>query len=137
MRTFRPFITTALAIALAGTVILPKALPSSTAQAAKPAATHSAVHTDLRKDINCSPVHVVVWVGSRVHVQCASSIGGIRYFALPLSSSSVNQVLALLNSAQVAGRTLSITYDSSDTSGSAFGCAASDCRTIQAVGFGN
>jgi hypothetical protein len=92
----------------------------------------------ISKDISCVPVQVVVFTTApRMHVRCASAVGGIVYFAQSTSNSSLAaRVLSLLTTAQVAGRTLVIRYDPADTSGAAIGCLISDCRLIQAVGFG-
>jgi hypothetical protein len=90
------------------------------------------------QDISCVPVQVVVFTTApRMHVRCASAVGGIVYFAQSTSNSALaSRVLAVLTTAQVAGRTLVIRYNPADTSGAAIGCLVSDCRLIQAVGFG-
>ena len=87
----------------------------------------------------CTPVNVTVYgTGSkRIHVKCAQSVNGIRYFALSSSDSALMaRVLGLITSAQIGGRTLSILYDPADLSGQAWGCANSDCRVLRAAGFG-
>ena len=87
----------------------------------------------------CTPVNVSVYsLGSkRIHVKCAQSVNGIRYFALSSSDSALMaRVLSLITSAQIGGRTLSILYDPADLSGQAWGCANSDCRILRAAGFG-
>ena len=86
--------------------------------------------------VSCIPASVATFE-DRVHVECASSIAGIRFFAAPTNNPAhAARVLSTLSAAQVAGRTLDILYDPSDTSGSDFNCLESDCRTIKAVGFG-
>jgi hypothetical protein len=85
---------------------------------------------------SCTPVGVVAYA-RRVHVQCSAPVSGVSYFAASTADpSNAARVLSLISTAQVAGRTLSILYDPADTSGTAIGCQASDCRLIQAVGFG-
>ena len=86
---------------------------------------------------NCRPNQIMVF-DNRVHVECASSIGRIKFFAFPSADQAkVSRVLSVLSTAQVAGRTLSVLYDPADSSGPAFGCLSSDCRPIQGIGFGN
>jgi hypothetical protein len=116
-----------------GALALPRLLPGGSAQAAHPANPPA-----LQKGISCNPIQVEVWITSpRVHVRCASSTGGIQYFAVSTRNPAVAaRVLTVLTAAQVAGRTLNITYDPADTSGTNIGCGASDCRLIEAVGFG-
>jgi hypothetical protein len=123
----------AVLVGVLGALALPRLLPGGSVQAA-----HPAVPPALSKGILCTPVQVAVWVSSpRVHVRCASSTGGIRYFAVSTKDPSVAaRVLTVLTAAQVAGRTLTITYNPADTSGTSIGCKASDCRLIEAVSFG-
>lgn len=86
--------------------------------------------------VSCVPVGVVNY-RTRVHVRCASAIGGVSYFAAPTQDPAfAARVLSVLTTAQVAGRTLSILYDPADLSGTSIGCLAADCRLIRAVGFG-
>lgn len=86
--------------------------------------------------ILCTPVAVAAF-DNRVHVECAASIGGVRFFATPNSNPAhAARVLSVLTAAQMAGRTLNILYDPADTSGTDFGCLAADCRKIHGVGFG-
>ncbi|MBI5030055.1 MAG: hypothetical protein HZB51_05975 [Chloroflexi bacterium] len=86
--------------------------------------------------IFCTPVQIVTY-SSRVHVQCQTAVGGISYFVVSTSDASkAARFLSVISTAQVAGRTLSILYDPADTSGTSIGCQSSDCRLMQAVGFG-
>jgi len=91
-------------------------------------------------DASCAPDEVMVFAGGpRLHVRCAWPTGNIKYFALAVSSTNAAdaaRVLSVINTALVAGRTLTIKYDPNDLSGAAIGCLNSDCRLIQAVGFG-
>lgn len=83
-----------------------------------------------------TPVAVGVFA-DRVHVQCAAAVGGIHFFAAATNNPAhAARVLSTLSAAQIAGRTLSILYDTTDTSGEDFGCWAADCRRIIGVGFG-
>jgi hypothetical protein len=133
MRKLLHVIVYAALIGTLGAVVVPRLLPGGSAQAAHPPAAAA-----LRKDISCNPIDVTVWVTSpRVHVRCASSIGGIQYFAVSTQNSGeAARVLSVLTAAQVAGRTLTISYDPADTSGTKIGCQANNCRLIEAVGFG-
>ncbi|NOZ71330.1 MAG: hypothetical protein GXP38_05355 [Chloroflexi bacterium] len=71
---------------------------------------------------------------NRIHVLCNESFSGIRYFAYPTANAAVvARFLSVLTSAQVSGRTLRILYDPADHNGSAYNCAVSDCRPLQAV----
>ncbi|MGH7601479.1 MAG: hypothetical protein ACREOI_34400 [bacterium] len=84
----------------------------------------------------CTPVEVMIFK-PRIHVRCAAAVGGIAFFAAPTAEAQhAARILSLLSTAQVAGRTLSIQYDPADQSGTSIGCQTSDCRLIQAVGFG-
>lgn len=94
-------------------------------------------------DYACAPAGIAVITRGhkRVHVKCqAPAAGGIRYFALPVEGNdeaTVNRTLSILSTAQVAGRTLIITYDPQEIPAAATGCLANDCRLILQVGFGN
>ncbi len=84
--------------------------------------------------VDCTPARVGVFT-TRIHVKCTASFSGIWYFAYSTADDAeAARVLSELNSALLAGRTLTILYDSSDTtSGPPIGCAASDCRLLQAL----
>lgn len=89
------------------------------------------------RDTVCKPVNVVVWnIKPRVHVQCAASVSGIKYFAYPSDdANAVARVLTILTAARASGSDVIINYDPADTSGVSKGCNASDCRLIRAIGF--
>jgi hypothetical protein len=90
----------------------------------------------LAAEASCVPVQVAVYI-NRLHVRCAAAVGGIRYFAMATSDAALSaRVLSILTTAQVAGRTLGIEYEPSDTTGAAIGCLAADCRVIRGVWFG-
>ncbi len=82
----------------------------------------------------CTPARVAVF-SSRVHVKCFVANAGILYYAFPTNDqAAAARVLAILNSALLTGRSLSIFNDPSDTtSGPPIGCQASDCRIIIAL----
>jgi len=88
--------------------------------------------------VACTPTEVMAYTESeRIHVRCAESFNGVRYFALGTDdAASVARVLSVITTAQVAGRTLSIRYDTDDVSGESIGCLPADCRLILAAGFG-
>ena len=103
----------------------------------KPGAAAAAVEPDASSWISCVPNNVTVYTG-RIHVRCAAAVNGIQYFAVSTQDSqSAARFLTILTTAQVAGRTLQLLYNTTDTSGTAFGCQASDCRVLQAAMFGN
>ncbi len=107
--------------------------------------TGQVIHTDIEPSVSavspsasvwtqCNPVNVAAF-SKRVHVKCAAAVSGIRWFAVSTAdASNAARVMSLLTAAHISGRTLDILYDPSDTSGTAIGCRANDCRLIQAVG---
>lgn len=83
--------------------------------------------------VTCTPENVAVY-SSRIHVKCTVPIAGIQWFALSTQNSShAARILSILTAAHVTGRDLSILYDPADTSGTAIGCQANDCRLIVAA----
>lgn len=81
----------------------------------------------------CTPANVAVFT-SRIHVKCTVATGGIQYFAYPArDTANASRFLSLLGTAAVGGKQVDILYDTADTSGAAYGCAASDCRPILGV----
>jgi hypothetical protein len=84
--------------------------------------------------VSCTPVRVVTYQ-ARVHVQCATPIGGVTYFALSTQDSAfAARVLSIIATASVAHRTLTILYEPTDLSGAAIGCQNTDCRLIRGIG---
>ena len=84
----------------------------------------------------CQPDEVAVWP-NRIHVRCESAIGGVLYFAVPVSDAPhAARMLSLISTAVVAGRTMLVIYEPSDTSGVALGCPANNCRLLQGAAFG-
>jgi zona occludens toxin (predicted ATPase) len=85
----------------------------------------------------CTPIQVAIF-SNRIHVRCAAPVGGISYFAYPTSNGTqADRYLSMLLEAQVAHRNLTVWYDPNTTSGTSYGCLASDCRPIDALAFGN
>jgi hypothetical protein len=72
----------------------------------------------------------------RIHVRCdKAASGGIVYFAISTTNSAhAARILSLLTTAHLTARNLVVEYDPNDTSGTAFGCQANDCRRILSVG---
>ncbi len=86
---------------------------------------------------DCTPVEVAVYEG-RLHIRCAAGVADgaatIYFWAIPAAKAQfANRFLSLGSTALVAGRHLAFLYTPGDTSGAAFGCAASDCRNVYAV----
>jgi hypothetical protein len=74
----------------------------------------------------------------RVHMACKTAYSdsgtSITYWAYPTSDSAgASRILSLFTTAQVTGKTLLVYFTPGDTSGSAWGCGASDCRRITAA----
>lgn len=89
---------------------------------------------------SCKPIAVANFVGSRMHIQCDQGYlnnASIIYYALPANTSDqiqrANPVISIGLTAISAGKTIGISFDDTDTSGTSFGCGASDCRAIQGV----
>lgn len=81
----------------------------------------------------CTPVGVAVF-DNRIHVRCSTPVSGILYFAAPTSNNNrAARLLALASTAVAASHNINIFYDPADTSGTAIGCQASDCRLIQSL----
>lgn len=90
-------------------------------------------HPDTVKWYNCTPANVATYT-SRVHVKCDVPDGAIWYFAWPSSDSKgAARTLSLLLTAQATGSSVTVLYDTEDTSGTAYGCAEADCRAMMAV----
>ncbi len=83
----------------------------------------------------CKSVNVSSFA-ERIHVRCdKAAAGGIVYFAIATANSAhAARILSVLMTAHLTGRNLSVEYDPNDTSGTAFGCQAHDCRRLLSVG---
>lgn len=87
--------------------------------------------------IDCIPIEVAS-LERRVHVRCSTGRNGITYFALGTNRTSqetafATRALTIANMALVSGRPLAIRYEATDTSGTAIGCLAADCRIIHTI----
>ena len=84
---------------------------------------------------SCKSVNVTTFP-ERVHVRCnTAASGGIIFFAVPTTNNeNAARILSTLLAGHIAGRTLVIGYDTTDTSGTAFGCAQENCRRLLYVG---
>jgi len=86
----------------------------------------------------CSP-DLVVSANIRVVAHCANGYvinptTTIRWFAYPTKdSANASRMLSVFETAKATTSTLTFYFDTSDTSGTAYGCLASDCRAIWAV----
>lgn len=102
----------------------------------------------IAEDYYCVPIETAV-LANRTHVRCSEPIfvrygypqdppgsgQAISYFAVPLSNPAwARRFIQTVDLAQTTGLTLRFSYTSGDTSGTAFGCAAADCRTPWAIG---
>ena len=82
---------------------------------------------------DCSPTEVAVY-HSRIHIRCAEGIkdgaATITFWAVSTRDAQwANRFLSLGSTALVSGRHMRFTFTPGDTSGTAFGCLAQDCRT--------
>lgn len=78
----------------------------------------------------CTPTAVGAFPG-RVHIRCnPAAPGAISYFAVCVSNdaANANRFLSLFTTAKATGKNLAVYYTPSDTTGTACGCAAGDCR---------
>jgi hypothetical protein len=78
----------------------------------------------------CTPVGVAAFT-ERVHVRCSLPANGtIFYFAactLP-DSANASRLLSVFTTAKATVKNLVVYFNGSDTSGTACGCSAGDCR---------
>lgn len=106
-----------------------KMLRARSVQAAAPAA--GATWT-------CSP-DLVVSANVRVVAHCASgyvipATTTIYWFAYPTrDSANASRMLSLFETAKATGSTVTFYFDTTDLSGSAYGCLNTDCRAIWAA----
>jgi hypothetical protein len=81
----------------------------------------------------CVPESVATYT-TRIHIECATAIGNIKYFAVPTSESKhAARMLATMLTAHAAGMTASILFEPDDTSDLPPGCLEADCRLLLAV----
>jgi hypothetical protein len=86
--------------------------------------------------------HVAVFT-NRVHIYCtttapvgaAPALPGISWFAFPTGpdSAAASRFMSIMQSAKIIGGTVWVEVDPNDTSGTTFGCGASDCRRIYGI----
>lgn len=95
---------------------------------ASPLAAAPAFHTCKSLDVSTYP--------ERIHVRCdQAASGGIVFFAVPTANSAhAARILSVLLIAHAVGKDIEVEYDTGDTSGTAFGCQAHDCRRMLSVG---
>jgi hypothetical protein len=85
----------------------------------------------------CNP-SLVVSANVRVVARCATPYTNgtitIYWFAYPTSDSgNASRMLSLFETAKATGSTVTFYFDTSDTSGTAYGCLSTDCRAIWAA----
>lgn len=88
----------------------------------------------------CNPTNHIGLFTGRVHIYCQSTtpiagapaLSGIYWFAVPTApdSAAASRFMSLLQTAVITSRPVWVQANPTDTSGSSFGCAASDCRRI-------
>jgi hypothetical protein len=83
----------------------------------------------------CKSVNVSSYA-ERVHVRCdKATSSGIVFFAVATANSAhAARILSVLMMAHLTATSIQIEYDPNDTSGTAFGCQAHDCRRLLSVG---
>lgn len=91
-----------------------------------------------------TPNHVGLFL-NRVHIWCPSTtpiggapaLSGIYWFAFPTSpdSAEASRFMSIMQSAKIVGGTVWLYLNPTDTSGTAFGCGAGDCRRIYGIEF--
>lgn len=85
--------------------------------------------------IDCH-IQVVGTFETRVHILCDQPFPSttIQYFATPASNREMaSRMEAIGLVAQVTGASVFVYFNLADTSGSSFGCQASDCRKITGI----
>ncbi len=86
----------------------------------------------------CSP-DLVVSANVRVVAHCASGFTidpstTIFWYAYPTSdSANASRMLSIFETAKATGATVTFYFDTADTSGTSYGCQASNCRAIWAA----
>lgn len=91
----------------------------------------------------CNATNHIGLFTNRIHIYCgtttpiagAPTLTGIYWFAFPTSpdSAAASRFMSVMQSSVIAGRTLWVQVDPSDTSGTSFGCSAADCRRIYGI----
>ncbi len=81
---------------------------------------------------DCTPDFVGVFT-NRVHAHCNPAAGVFQWFAACSTGSGsayASRVLSVFTTAKVTGKSVRVYYDTADTSGTACGCNAGDCRVV-------
>ena len=83
---------------------------------------------------SCTP-DIIVSANVRVVAHCNPGYDNtIYWFAYPTSDSgNASRMLSLFESARATGSTVTFYFEPNDTSGTSYGCLASDCRAIWAA----
>jgi hypothetical protein len=91
------------------------------------------------KYYSCTP-DIIVSANVRVVAHCVTGYNNtdagntINWFAYPTTDSAgASRMLSLLETARATSSAVTFYFDSLDTSGTAMGCAANDCRAIWAI----
>jgi hypothetical protein len=123
-----------LGLALAAALVAPRALAVPAADGdLSHLSTDDAMLAKALTWVTCTPARIATFE-NRVHVLCTAPISGIWYFAAPASDPAyAARVLGIFTAAMALGQDLTVLYDPADTSGTAFGCNAADCRRIVGV----
>ncbi|MCI5224179.1 MAG: hypothetical protein D3924_16290 [Candidatus Electrothrix sp. AR4] len=82
--------------------------------------------------VACTPASVATLYSSRIHIQCAQSFDGIRYFAYGTKQDPAGaaRYMSMATSALISGVSIKLLYDPEDQSGTNIGCKAHDCRLL-------
>ncbi len=82
----------------------------------------------------CKPAETAVF-SNRIHVRCETPVDGhFPFFAVSTADPhQSNRLLSLMLGAELSDKYLDIQFDPADTSGSVFGCATANCRSIKAL----
>lgn len=84
----------------------------------------------------CTAEEVAVFA-NRIYVRCAAAVGGVSIFALPTTDAPhAARMLSLLSTAHVAGRAMTLIYETDAGAGGNFGCPPTDCRLLLGARFG-
>jgi hypothetical protein len=88
------------------------------------------------------PTHVGLFT-DRVHIYCttttpisgAPALNGILWFAFPTGpdSAEASRFMSIMQSSHITGETVWVEVDPNDTSGTTFGCGATNCRRIYGI----
>jgi hypothetical protein len=113
-----------------------RSMPTEAASASAPAAPDAQYWYQCNSP---SVEHVAVFT-DRIHVWCQTTtpanggpaLTGISWFAFPTSpdSAEASRFLSLFQTSAISGRYVWLELNPTDTSGTSFGCGASDCRRI-------